>query len=354
MSAPYTVKKGDSLSKIAAQNGVTLSQLIAANPAFAPGGRNINLIQIGESLQIPGATVSPAKSAGALTQPCPQTDKRDNQVKITETLPTVAQSPLEKGKEKGAEIDKRLSDASWLKNDDVAREVVKELSGEDIRNLPASTRNNLMEALNSGYRSSEDKDALEKIYNSRGVDPTFDAADRKRRAAMTDAIKNDATLQKASKNWSSMTIDQRKEALQKTADIQADIYGIPKTSIEFYDKAPYKDRDGKDLFEGGYYNHSDGNLHLNTSDKAEPFGCGFQSFEAVMVTVTHENAHRYQQTIADNFEAGKIPKSDSTYEQARTFSLNDKYYVNEPYDTYVNQPMEQHSRDTGSAAARAF
>ena len=71
MSATYQVRPGDSLSKIATQNGVTLAQLIAANPIFASGDRNPNQVTVGESIKLPEPTVSPAKIAGSAIQSCP-------------------------------------------------------------------------------------------------------------------------------------------------------------------------------------------------------------------------------------------------------------------------------------------
>ncbi len=69
MSATYKVVAGDSLSKIAARNGVTLKELIAANPQFS-NGRNPNLIKIGETIILPQPKLSPKKPAGEPCIPC--------------------------------------------------------------------------------------------------------------------------------------------------------------------------------------------------------------------------------------------------------------------------------------------
>jgi uncharacterized YkwD family protein len=45
----YTVKSGDTLSKIAANNGVTVSQLLSANPTI----KNASLIYVGQKITIP-------------------------------------------------------------------------------------------------------------------------------------------------------------------------------------------------------------------------------------------------------------------------------------------------------------
>ena len=66
---PYTVKPGDNLTRIAKQMGVTLQDLLNANPQFQANGRNINLIYPGEKVNPPAAT-SPAAPA-APTPPSP-------------------------------------------------------------------------------------------------------------------------------------------------------------------------------------------------------------------------------------------------------------------------------------------
>jgi spore coat assembly protein SafA len=67
-SAPassYTVQRGDSLSAIAQQNGVSLSSLIAANPQIS----NPNLIYPGQEVRIPGGT----QGGGGVDGPVPTT-----------------------------------------------------------------------------------------------------------------------------------------------------------------------------------------------------------------------------------------------------------------------------------------
>ncbi len=67
----YTVKAGDTLSKIATHiNGVTLAQIEAANPHINP-----NLIQIGQVIAIPSTQESPATTIihKATTTPIPPT-----------------------------------------------------------------------------------------------------------------------------------------------------------------------------------------------------------------------------------------------------------------------------------------
>ena len=47
-ATPYTVKKGDSLSKIAKRLGTTVKALLAKNPQI----KNADLIRVGEKLKL--------------------------------------------------------------------------------------------------------------------------------------------------------------------------------------------------------------------------------------------------------------------------------------------------------------
>src|SRR5690242_279415 len=53
----HTVKPGESLSQIAADNGISLGQLLDANPLFKANPDNV---QVGAILNIPGTDVEPA------------------------------------------------------------------------------------------------------------------------------------------------------------------------------------------------------------------------------------------------------------------------------------------------------
>lgn len=65
----YTVQKGDWLSKIAANCGVTLSSVVALNPQI----KNINLIYPGQVIRLSGAVAIPSTSTGGTTTTGPAT-----------------------------------------------------------------------------------------------------------------------------------------------------------------------------------------------------------------------------------------------------------------------------------------
>jgi hypothetical protein len=56
----YTIKKGDTLSKIAAAHGLTIEELMAANPTI----KNPNVIALGQQIVIPTPSDAPPNEVG--------------------------------------------------------------------------------------------------------------------------------------------------------------------------------------------------------------------------------------------------------------------------------------------------
>jgi LysM repeat protein len=61
----YTIKKGDTLSKVAKAHGVTLEELLAANPAI----KNPNRVGEGQQIVIPTPSEEPPDTVGESTTP---------------------------------------------------------------------------------------------------------------------------------------------------------------------------------------------------------------------------------------------------------------------------------------------
>ncbi|HET7472716.1 MAG TPA: LysM domain-containing protein [Candidatus Limnocylindrales bacterium] len=61
----YTIKKGDTLSKIAAAHGITVDELLAANPAI----KDPNKIGLGQQIVIPSPSEEPPDTVGESTAP---------------------------------------------------------------------------------------------------------------------------------------------------------------------------------------------------------------------------------------------------------------------------------------------
>jgi hypothetical protein len=63
----YTIKRGDTLSKIATANGLTLDELLAANPAI----KDPNKIGLGQQIIIPTPSEEPPDTVGESAAPAP-------------------------------------------------------------------------------------------------------------------------------------------------------------------------------------------------------------------------------------------------------------------------------------------
>ncbi len=61
----YTIKKGDTLSKIATANGITIEELLAANPAI----KDPNKIGLGQQIIIPSPSEAPPDTVGESAAP---------------------------------------------------------------------------------------------------------------------------------------------------------------------------------------------------------------------------------------------------------------------------------------------
>ena len=61
----YTIKKGDTLLKVAKAHGITIEALMAANPAI----KNPNKISEGQQITIPGPSDAPPDTIDASATP---------------------------------------------------------------------------------------------------------------------------------------------------------------------------------------------------------------------------------------------------------------------------------------------
>jgi hypothetical protein len=261
-----------------------------------------------------------------------------------------------KYKKKGDEIAKQLAGATKLTRSDVAKAAAKALSDDELQFIPTTTRNALLAAMQKDGLTDDDKAACKLLFSKNFLDPEFEKIDDANRQKMIANMKKDPAFKKARDNWNTLTEAERVAIMKKAVDYQADAYGVPKTTIAPYSKA--KSKNGS--IEYGYYDHADGKLFINTNDDALKDG----GFDEAIDTAVHENGHRYQNTLVDQLDAGKIKPGDPLYNQAMTFKLNDTshgFYVQPPGDTpsadtgdeYFTQPLENHSRLTGAAVQNA-
>ena len=244
-------------------------------------------------------------------------------------------------KRKAAEVIKKIDSADDDDRDNIAREFAGKLTPDELKALPSEVRNRLLTEMQDGNFSDDDKAGCKKLYSEKYLDPVFEKFDDAKRKEMIEKMKNDPEFKKARDNWGTLNPAERAAVMKRAVDYQAGVYGIPKTTVEPYDE--------KDPLMNGYYKHSEGKLYLSKQMMQN------KGFDKAMETAVHENGHRYQNTLVDKLNAGEIKPGDPLYNQAMTFKLNDKFYVQPPGDDpsadtgdeYFTQPMETQSRRTG-------
>ena len=224
---------------------------------------------------------------------------------------------------------------------------INKMPPEDLQKLsPAEQVQMVKDLLGNGTPSPEARAAQRKVYQAMQLDPDFMQRDATRGQQIADDLKGDKDLETARDNWGSTSETSKVTALKKVVEAQSKRLGIPAPEIVIEHNPP-KD----DLVTNGYFDPSDGKLHLNMDPASS-----IHDFEKAVDLAVHENAHNYQNHLVQDLKAGKIKPGDPDYTQATMFELNDmpNGYVDgaEDYDTYKKQPMEDHSWHTGPATAK--
>jgi hypothetical protein len=263
-----------------------------------------------------------------------------------------AKTEQEKYDKKGEEITKALDDTGYFSRDDVARDWVNnKLSADEMKYLPQSVRNRLMEEMQEGNFSDDDKKAIDKMYSVRTLDPEFEKQEMKNREKLLEYLRNDPEIAKARTDWPKLSVDDRVKLMQKVANYQVKAYGTetldgaPDLAFDTNNEPP----DANGSITMGTYLHSDGTFTINVNEKNP----AIKDFDRALDLATHETGHRYQGALADQYRSGKVKPGDPLYDQAKCFALNDNYYPTDPWDVYSNQPMEAHSRISGGAVQNA-
>jgi len=271
---------------------------------------------------------------------------------------TQAKTKEEAVKKKGDDITTQLDGASDATRGDVAKAAAAGLSEEEVKSLPTPVRNRLMAEMQKGGLSDDEKNACKNLFSQKYLDPKFEKLDDAKREQLIQKMKEDPDFKKARTDWNTMTEAERVAVLKKAADYQAAAFDIPVTEVEAYSP---KNADGTLRRQRmGEYSHSEGKLKVSREAMQD------KGFDTVLDTVVHENAHRYQATLVEklNKVPPEIKPGDPEYDQAVTFAMNDKYYVQPKVkstdaptpntgDEYFTQPQETHSRRTGEGVAAA-
>ena len=169
----YAVKAGDSLSKIAQNNGMTLAQLLDLNPVYKA---NPNLVTIGANINLGGGS----NPAPTVTAPTTVTNPQNPQ----NVAPTDAQSLAERAAAAGyspeqyANMLSTQNSVTKEESDAIARELGIPLVEGELFKKPSQTSQQLYEQAYSTSGLSDIKAKIQAIDDSIAQD----------RAELTDAI----------------------------------------------------------------------------------------------------------------------------------------------------------------------
>lgn len=254
---------------------------------------------------------------------------------LTETLDDV-----EVAKEQAGDLEvvdgimERLAGEWGIFRDDEAREIVNELSPEELAGLPLEARNRLVDEMMSEDMTEEDHDAVQAIWSSPSIDDRFDEFDTDTRERMLEEFQNNPIVQEHADNWATMTDEEKNAAIRDIAAIPCGENGWNMGEVTDVRTEP-------EHFEGdrsnyrGYFDAEDDALYLNANHP------DMVNFTQALMTTTHELGHRYQNQLIERLESGDLSPGAPEYEEARALQQN-ATYRNEHTDEWKDMV---HSRD---------
>src|SRR5262249_29003695 len=111
-------------------------------------------------------------SADSVIETTASAQEFEKALELVKDLGTKVEAYLKDAKKKedeyakqGDEITKKLDATDWDHRDDVARDLAKNMSAEDIQHLPTPVRNRMLQELQEGNFEDEDKEACKKLYS---------------------------------------------------------------------------------------------------------------------------------------------------------------------------------------------
>ncbi len=218
---------------------------------------------------------------------------------------------------------------------------------EQIQAMSALDKAKLVQDITSnGEPEGFDRGIQKRIYENTPTDPAYlkqqdDQSDR-----VAKALANDPDMQKAQANWPAMTDAEKAATLKTVIAAQSKAMGIPAPEVVV-------DNGMKEAGQtvDGVYNPDDGKLHINMDKDAMA-----SSLPGALSIAAHGNTHRYQQTLIDRLNSGKLQENDPEYAQAKLFAVNDAPHgyigPGEGLASYQQQPVERDAWNNGARTAR--
>ena len=266
------------------------------------------------------------------------------------------------------QINARIDDKWDINKDNEALAIVEDLKKDPAKlaNLPFEARNRLIDEMLDGSTGEDEQKAIQELWASTRdtVDPAFEAQDAKLTGTMLKALENDPKVQEYAKNWSGMSNADKQSAMKHIGGIIGGDDGYKLDGVEDINFTADGKRGTTDCSKRpglrGFHAEASGDkpeeisvcmsntYTLANGSKWDPG----TDMGDVLMNLTHEVGHGYQEQLIDKLESGDLKPGDPEYEQARALQLDRKYFEKFPGDykgsTYINSPFEQLSRITAN------
>ena len=235
---------------------------------------------------------------------------------------------------------------------------------EELKKLGHVKQREILEKLHapSTELSDEQRQIQIVLYKAMELDPKFKEADKKVRDKYQAELQKDTALQSAVKDWNAkkdgkpvVDVKTKLQMLKKILAVQCKAYGIPVPELVLI-----TDQNLIKAGVAGAFDSATGRMMLNPDI--------IDNRMEVINTIIHENTHNFQNELVKRFVAGKIPKTDPMYEQAKTFATvkhKDAYIglipkpgsttgelIPEDFDAYKRQPSEMQAWEAGADEAK--
>jgi hypothetical protein len=249
-----------------------------------------------------------------------------------------------------------------------AMEIVTKASDDELNNMEAATRIELLTNLRRGMVAQKGvlQKARNRLYKAMELDPKFEKSDKAMREEVLNNVDQYIKKTDAKKKWPNMKDTEKEAFLQRVLEIQCTemkkrmpTFKMP--VITTFSKEQEQVKKDKLTDESGYF--SGDKIYMN-DQKAS-----FKDFADVINTVIHENTHNYQDQLVEMLEKGEL-ENDPRKNQAILFRLNqgddyqnspklenykDKYKeYEEAFAAYEKQPRELHAMRAGNDAKARF
>ena len=266
------------------------------------------------------------------------------------------------------QINARIDDKWDINKDNEALAIVNELKSDPAKlaDLPFEARNRLIDEMLDGSTNEDEQKAVQDLWASTKdtIDPAFEAQDAKLTGKMLKALEDDPKVQEYAKNWSGMNNADKQKAMKHIGGIIGGDDGYELDGIEDIDFTADGKRGSTDCTTKPGLRGFHAEAHGDKPEEISVCMCNTYTLSNgskwdpgtdmgdVLMNLTHEVGHGYQEQLIDKLECGDLKPGDAEYEQARALQLDRKYFKKFPDDyegsTYINSPFEQLSRITAN------